>query len=120
MPDLDPVTLARMQFAFTVSFHIIFPTISIGLALFLVIVEASWLRTGDLVYRQIYRFWLNIFAMSFGIGVVTGVVMSFQFGLTCGDVLGGQQGEVDLSRVGLVHPHAIENSRDVLRCSEDR
>jgi cytochrome d ubiquinol oxidase subunit I len=82
MHDLDPLTLARMQFAFTVSFHIIFPTISIGLALFLAIVEGLWLRTGDLVYRQIYRFWLNIFAMSFGIGVVTGVVMSFQFGLT--------------------------------------
>src|SRR5258705_6157004 len=81
MPDLDPVTLARMQFAFTVSFHIIFPTLSIGLALFLVLVEALGLKTGDLVYRQIYRFWLNIFAMSFGIGVVTGVVMSFQFGL---------------------------------------
>ena len=61
MHDLDPLILARMQFAFTVSFHIIFPTISIGLALFLVIVEALWLRTGDLVYRQIYRFWLNIF-----------------------------------------------------------
>jgi cytochrome d ubiquinol oxidase subunit I len=82
MHDLDPLILARLQFAFTVSFHIIFPTISIGLALFLVIVEASWLKTGDLVYRQIYRFWLNIFAMSFGIGVVTGVVMSFEFGLT--------------------------------------
>jgi cytochrome d ubiquinol oxidase subunit I len=82
MHDLDPLILARLQFAFTISFHIIFPTISIGLALFLVIVEGLWLRTGDLVYRQIYRFWLNIFAMSFGIGVVTGVVMSFQFGLT--------------------------------------
>ena len=82
MHDLDPLILARLQFAFTVSFHIVFPTLSIGLALFLVIVEASWLRTGDLIYRQIYRFWLNIFAMSFGIGVVTGIVMSFQFGLT--------------------------------------
>ncbi|HEX4683603.1 MAG TPA: cytochrome ubiquinol oxidase subunit I [Gemmatimonadaceae bacterium] len=81
MHDLDQLVLARLQFAFTVSFHIIFPTISIGLALFLAIVEGLWLRTGDLVYRQIYRFWLNIFAMSFGIGVVTGVVMSFQFGL---------------------------------------
>jgi cytochrome d ubiquinol oxidase subunit I len=82
MHDLDPLILARLQFAFTVSFHIIFPTISIGLALFLVVVEGMWLRTGDLVYRQIYRFWLNIFAMSFAIGVVTGIVMSFQFGLT--------------------------------------
>jgi cytochrome d ubiquinol oxidase subunit I len=82
MSELDPLILARIQFAFTVSFHIIFPTISIGLALFLVIVEGMWLKTGDLVYRQIYRFWLNIFAMSFAIGVVTGIVMSFQFGLS--------------------------------------
>jgi cytochrome d ubiquinol oxidase subunit I len=82
MHDLDPLILARLQFAFTVSFHIIFPTISIGLALFLAIVEGLWLRTGDAVYRQIYRFWLNIFAMSFAIGVVTGIVMSFEFGLT--------------------------------------
>ncbi len=82
MSELDPLILARMQFAFTVSFHIIFPTISIGLALFLAIVEGLCLKTGDLVYRQIYRFWLNIFAMSFAIGVVTGVVMSFEFGLT--------------------------------------
>src|SRR5258708_21412010 len=82
MRELDALLLARLQFAFTVRFHIIFPTISIGLALFLVIVEGLWLKTGDLVYRQIYRFWLNIFAMSFGIGVVTGVVMSFEFGLT--------------------------------------
>jgi cytochrome d ubiquinol oxidase subunit I len=82
MHNLDPLTMARLQFAFTVSFHIIFPTISIGLALFLVIVEGLWLWTGDPVYRQIYRFWLNIFAMSFAIGVVTGIVMSFEFGLT--------------------------------------
>ena len=82
MHDLDPLILARIQFAFTISFHIIFPTVSIGLAAFLVLVEALWLKTGDLIYRQIYRFWLNIFAMSFGIGVVTGIVMSFEFGLT--------------------------------------
>jgi cytochrome bd ubiquinol oxidase subunit I len=82
MIDLDPLILARIQFAFTVSFHIIFPTISIGLALFLAIVEGLWLKTGDPVYRQIYRFWLNIFAMSFAIGVVTGIVLSFEFGLT--------------------------------------
>jgi len=82
MPELDPLILARLQFAFTISFHIIFPTISIGLALFLAIVEGLWLRTGDPVYRQIYRFWLNIFAMSFAIGVVSGIVLSFEFGLT--------------------------------------
>jgi cytochrome d ubiquinol oxidase subunit I len=82
MRSLDPLILARLQFAFTVTFHIIFPTISIGLALFLAIVKGLFLKTRDPVYQQIYRFWLNIFAMSFAIGVVTGIVLSFQFGLT--------------------------------------
>jgi cytochrome d ubiquinol oxidase subunit I len=79
--SFDPVTIARIQFAFTVSFHIIFPTISIGLAMFLAIVEGLWLRTKDPLYLQIYRFWLGIFAMAFGVGVVTGIVLSFEFGL---------------------------------------
>jgi cytochrome d ubiquinol oxidase subunit I len=78
---LDPAILARVQFAFTVSFHIIFPTISIGLAMFLAIVEGLWLKTKDPLYLQIYRFWLGIFAMAFGVGVVTGIVLSFEFGL---------------------------------------
>jgi cytochrome d ubiquinol oxidase subunit I len=78
---LDPGTLARIQFGFTVSFHIIFPTISIGLAMFLAIMEGLWLKTGDALYLQIYRFWLGIFAMAFGVGVVTGIVLSFEFGL---------------------------------------
>src|SRR6201987_5082221 len=73
--------LARVQFAFTVSFHILFPTMSIGLAAFLAIVEGLWLKTKDPLYMQIYRFWLGIFAMSFGVGVVTGLVLSFEFGL---------------------------------------
>ena len=60
---LDPSTLARIQFAFTVSFHIIFPTMSIGLASFLAVTEALWLKTKDSVYLQIYKFWLSIFAM---------------------------------------------------------
>jgi cytochrome d ubiquinol oxidase subunit I len=79
--NLDPTILARVQFAFTVSFHIIFPTISIGLAMFLAIVEGLWLKTKDPLYLQIYRFWLGIFAMAFGVGVVTGIVLSFEFGL---------------------------------------
>jgi cytochrome d ubiquinol oxidase subunit I len=78
---LDPSTLARIQFGFTVSFHIIFPTISIGLAMFLAIMEGLLLKTGDALYLQIYRFWLGIFAMAFGVGVVTGIVLSFEFGL---------------------------------------
>jgi cytochrome d ubiquinol oxidase subunit I len=77
---LDPVILSRIQFGFTVSFHIIFPTISIGLALFLAIMEGQWLRTRDALYLTIYKFWLNIFAMAFGVGVVTGIVLSFEFG----------------------------------------
>jgi cytochrome d ubiquinol oxidase subunit I len=77
---LDAETLARIQFAFTVSFHIVFPATSIGLACFLAITEGLWLRTRDALYLQIYKFWLTIFAMSFGIGVVTGIVLSFEFG----------------------------------------
>ena len=79
--SLNPAALARVQFAFTVSFHIIFPTMSIGLAMFLAVIEGLWLKTKDDLYLQIYRFWLSIFAMSFGVGVVTGIVLSFEFGL---------------------------------------
>ena len=78
---LDPEVLARVQFAFTVTFHIIFPTMSIGLAAFLVVVEGLWLKTKEPIYLQIYRFWMGIFAMGFGVGVVTGIVLSFEFGL---------------------------------------
>ncbi len=79
--SLDAAMLARVQFAFTVSFHIIFPTTSIGLAMFLTVVEGLWLKTRNPVYLQLYRFWLGIFAMAFGVGVVTGIVLSFEFGL---------------------------------------
>ena len=79
--SLNPAALARVQFAFTVSFHIIFPTMSIGLAMFLAVIEGLWLRTKNALYLQIYRFWLSVFAMGFGVGVVTGIVLSFEFGL---------------------------------------
>jgi len=78
--DLDPVMLARIQFAFTISFHIIFPAFTIGLASWLAVVEWRWLKTGDKVYREVYRMWVKIFAVCFGMGVVSGVVMSYQFG----------------------------------------
>src|SRR5277367_2351118 len=78
---LDPEVLARVQFAFTVTFHIIFPTMSIGLAAFLVVIEGLWLKTKEPIYLEIYRFWMGIFAMGFGVGVVTGIVLSFEFGL---------------------------------------
>lgn len=80
MFEFDPLLLARIQFAFTISFHIIFPALSIGLASFLAILEWRWLQTGDQHYRDIYLFWVKIFAVAFGMGVVSGVVMSYEFG----------------------------------------
>jgi cytochrome d ubiquinol oxidase subunit I len=78
--NLDPVLLARIQFAFTVSFHILFPAFTIGLASWLAVLEWRWLKTGNPVYAEVYRMWVKIFAVTFGMGVVSGVVMSFQFG----------------------------------------
>ncbi|MEM7047929.1 MAG: cytochrome ubiquinol oxidase subunit I [Pseudomonadota bacterium] len=78
--SLDAVFLARAQFAFTISFHIIFPVFTIGLASWLAVVEWRWLKTGDRVYEEVYRMWVKIFAVCFGMGVVSGVVMSYQFG----------------------------------------
>ncbi len=72
--------LARVQFAFTISFHILFPSFTIGLASWLAVLEWRWLKTGDPVYAEVYRHWVKIFAVAFGMGVVSGVVMSFQFG----------------------------------------
>ena len=76
----DVLVLARLQFAFTISAHIIFPAISIGLASYLAVLEGLWLRTGKLVYRELFFFWSKIFAVGFGMGVVSGVVMAYQFG----------------------------------------
>lgn len=80
MTILDPVLLARIQFAFTISFHIVFPAMSIGLASFLAVIEGCWLKTGRKHYKDIYQFWVKIFAVTFGMGVVSGVVMSYEFG----------------------------------------
>ncbi|HEX2509361.1 MAG TPA: cytochrome ubiquinol oxidase subunit I [Microvirga sp.] len=78
--ELDALMLSRIQFAFTIAFHIIFPAFTIGLASWLAALEFNWLRTGDELYRNLFRFWAKIFAVSFGLGVVSGIVMSFQFG----------------------------------------
>lgn len=78
--DLDPVILSRIQFAFVVTFHIIFPSYTIGLAAWLATLEATALATGNPVYRRVFDFWLRVFAVSFGMGVVSGIVMAFQFG----------------------------------------
>jgi len=80
MFELHPLLLARIQFAFTISFHIIFPAFTIGLASFLAVVEGLWLKTHNNHFQDLYKFWIKIFAVAFGMGVVSGVVMSYQFG----------------------------------------
>ncbi|KAA1181316.1 cytochrome ubiquinol oxidase subunit I [Photorhabdus heterorhabditis] len=80
MFGLSAFELARIQFAFTVSFHIIFPAITIGLASFLAVLEGLWLKTRNTDYKVLYHFWSKIFAVNFGMGVVSGLVMAYQFG----------------------------------------
>lgn len=82
--SFDAFHLARLQFAFTVSFHIILPAFSIGLASYLAVLEGLWLWTGRQVYLDVFRFWLKIFAVGFAMGVVSGLVMSYQFGTNWG------------------------------------
>jgi cytochrome d ubiquinol oxidase subunit I len=77
---MDVSILSRIQFAFTVAFHYIYPPLSIGLGVVLVIMEGQYLRTGNKMYEQMTRFWIKIFALIFGIGVATGIVMEFEFG----------------------------------------
>jgi cytochrome bd ubiquinol oxidase subunit I len=78
--DITALLLSRLQFAFTITFHIIFPSFTIGLAAWLTVLEALRLATGRPVYRVIFDFWLKIFGLAFGLGVVSGIVMAFQFG----------------------------------------
>ena len=77
---VDAVLLARIQFAFTVAFHFIFPSFTIGLASYLAVLEGLWLWTGREVYIRLFKYWLKIFAVAFAMGVVSGIVMSYQFG----------------------------------------
>jgi cytochrome bd ubiquinol oxidase subunit I len=95
MESLDALMLARIQFAFVVSFHILFPAFTVGLASWIVLLEARWLWTGREIFKTLSEFWTKIFAVSFGMGVVSGIVMSYQFGTnwsrwsdTVGNVLG--------------------------------
>jgi cytochrome d ubiquinol oxidase subunit I len=80
MFGIEALELARIQFGFTISFHIIFPAITIGLASYLAVLEGLWLNTRQAVYRDLYHFWAKIFAVNFGMGVVSGLVMAYQFG----------------------------------------
>ena len=77
---MDTLLLSRIQFGLTTAFHIIFPTLTIGLAVYLVAVEALWLRTKNELYYRMYRFWVKIFAIHFAVGVVTGITLEFEFG----------------------------------------
>lgn len=78
--ELDALILSRLQFAFTIAFHIIFPSFTIGLAAFLAVLEGLWLLTRKVAFKTLYLFWVKIFAISFGMGVVSGVVLSYQIG----------------------------------------
>jgi len=78
--DLDVALLSRLQFAFTVSFHILFPSVTIGLATLIAIWEGLWLKTGNPQYLQLAKFWIKPFAITFGMGVVSGIVLSYEFG----------------------------------------
>ena len=80
LDGLSAETLARVQFAFTVSFHIIFPAFSIGLASYLAVLNGLWIKTQDETYLNLFNYWKKIFAVAFGMGVVSGIVMSYQFG----------------------------------------
>jgi cytochrome d ubiquinol oxidase subunit I len=76
----DALHLARAQFAFTMSFHFVFPAFSIGLASYLMVLEGLWLKTSNSLYLDLFKYWLKIFAVVFGMGVVSGIIMSYQFG----------------------------------------
>jgi cytochrome d ubiquinol oxidase subunit I len=78
--EFDPVFLSRVQFAFTIAFHIIFPTFTIGLSAWIATLEGIWLKTGEDRYHELARFWTKVFAVSFAMGVVSGITMSYQFG----------------------------------------
>ena len=77
---MDALLLSRLQFAFTIAWHIVFPSFTIGLASYLAVLEGLWLKTGREAFKTLYLFWLKVFAISFAMGVVSGVVMSYQFG----------------------------------------
>ena len=77
---MDPLALARIQFAANISFHILFPAITIGLGWVLLYFKLRYVRSRDMAWMDAYRFWTKIFALSFAMGVVSGITMSFQFG----------------------------------------
>src|SRR5438128_714607 len=81
---IDTTLLSRAQFGFTIGFHILFPTLNIGLAIFLSIMEGLWLKTNNPVYLKICQFWTKVFALTFGMGVVSGIVLAYELGTNFG------------------------------------
>ena len=105
---MDVEILARIQFAFTIAFHYIYPPLSIGIGLIMVIMEGLYLKTGNKEYEVLTRFWLKIFAITFGIGVATGIIMEFEFGTNwsvyskyVGDIFGSALAAEGLFAFGL-------------------
>uniref|UniRef100_UPI00404AEC09 cytochrome ubiquinol oxidase subunit I n=1 Tax=Flavobacterium sp. TaxID=239 RepID=UPI00404AEC09 len=105
---MDVEILARIQFAFTIAFHYIYPPLSIGIGLIMVIMEGLYLKTGNKEYETLTRFWLKIFAITFGIGVATGIIMEFEFGTNwavyskyVGDIFGSALAAEGLFAFGL-------------------
>lgn len=78
--DITAIDLARVQFGFTIAFHIVFPALTIGLASYLAVLEGLWLKTGKQIYIRLFKYWIKIFAVAFAMGVVSGIVMSYQLG----------------------------------------
>ena len=112
--DLTALLLSRLQFAFTVSFHIIFPSFTIGLAAWLTVLEALHLSTGRPAYRLVFEFWLKIFGVAFGLGVVSGIVMAFQFG-TNWSVLSRMSGPIQGAAALLRDLHRLFPRGELLR-----
>ena len=112
--DLTALLLSRLQFAFTISFHIIFPSFTIGLAAWLTVLEALGLATGRPVYRVVFEFWLKIFGVAFGLGVVSGIVMGFQFGTNWS--VFARQGRTDPGRAAVLRDlHSVLPRSQLLR-----
>jgi cytochrome d ubiquinol oxidase subunit I len=105
---MDVEILARIQFAFTIAFHYIYPPLSIGIGLIMAIMEGLYLKTGNKEYEILTRFWIKIFALTFGIGVATGIIMEFEFGTNwavysryVGDIFGSALAAEGLFAFGL-------------------
>ena len=120
---LDAFHIARAQFAFTLVFHIVFPAFSIGLASYLAVLEAMWLRTGESVYLDLFRYWVKIFSIGFAMGVVSGLVMSYQFGTNWSafsDRAGAVIAADGLRSADRVLPRGGVSGRDAVRHAESR